>query len=188
MMGRVFAALTRSLLIVAIFSPHASAEVEACGTAPASMGAFDTGNAGAAASAEPFFEDGERERRLSDHRGRGVVLNFWATWCAPCVEEMPALDRLSALLADGGIDVLALSEDFQGVKAVKPFYAKHGIETLAVLIDKRGQLVRSLGTRGLPTTVLYDAEGREVGRVVGPAEWDAPETVAFLRACLSPRA
>ncbi len=133
-----------------------------------------------------ILQDGEREVRLADWRGSGLVVNFWATWCPPCVEEMPALDALHADIAGDGIAVLAVSSDFGGADAVRAFYEKTAIKNLGVLMDPRSRMGQSLDVYGLPTTLLVDAEGKEVGRVIGRAEWNAPEVVAFLRACLTP--
>ena len=133
----------------------------------------------------PFLEDGTVPRTLADFRGKGLVLNLWATWCAPCVFEMPSLNRLQAELADEGVVVLALSEDIGGADRVKRFYGRRGIANLAVHIDERGRMFNALGAQGLPTTVLVDAMGREVGRVLGPLEWDTPEAIDFVRACLA---
>lgn len=132
----------------------------------------------------PFFNGDGEEVRLSDYRGSSLVVNFWATWCAPCVAEMPALDRMKALLADSGIDVLAIDEDRNGEKMVTQFYETNKIENLDILIDRKMALVKSADIRGLPTTLLIDAEGHEVAMVVGEAEWDSPETISFVKACL----
>ncbi len=126
------------------------------------------------------------EVSLADYRGRGIVLNFWATWCAPCVREMPQLDRLSAFVKENGIDVLTISEDRKGLIAAPKFYKTHNLRDLPVLADPRGKLMRAFKAPGLPLTVLINAQGQSVGRVVGPAEWDSPEIVEFVRACLSP--
>ena len=113
------------------------------------------------------------------------MLNFWATWCAPCVKEMPALDRLAATGAERNLQVLALSADREGAPVVRRFYDVNAIKHLAVAVDKLSRVSRAVDVGGLPTTVLYDVQGREVGRVVGVAEWDAPDTVAFLGRCLA---
>ena len=131
-----------------------------------------------------FIDNDEKERSLADYKGRGVVLNFWATWCAPCVREMPQLDRLSAILKGSGIDVLAVSEDRQGLPLARKFYKVNKLYDLEILVYVKGRLLRALNGRGLPTTVIIDRQGREVGRVIGIAEWDAPETVGFLKDCL----
>jgi thiol-disulfide isomerase/thioredoxin len=134
----------------------------------------------------PFVEGADTARTIADYRGRAVVLNFWATWCAPCVREMPSLDRLQAEVSGEGIEVLTLSEDRGGAPVIKRFYKKLGIRNLPVLVDKRGEVLRKLRVRGLPTTLLIDARGNEVGRVVGPTEWDSPEALALVRGCLGP--
>ena len=132
-----------------------------------------------------FYEDGETARTISDYRGSGVVMNFWATWCAPCVREMPSLDRLQAQAP--GIRVLALSVDRGGAPVVETFYRKHGIANLDVLVDKGAKLMRKLRVRGLPTTLLIDADGNEMGRVVGPAEWDSGSLRALIRRTIETR-
>lgn len=125
-------------------------------------------------------------RTLADFAGRGVVLNLWATWCPPCVAEMPALDRLHAAVEAEGIAVLPLSSDRGGEAQVRPFYAARGITRLGVWLDPRGAAGRALGARGLPTTVLVDAQGRERARLEGAAEWDAPEMVAAIQRLVGP--
>lgn len=130
------------------------------------------------------FSDGEGRRLGLDDFPGGVVLNFWATWCGPCVREMPQLDRLKKHLAGDGIAVLALSEDREGAEVVKKFYRLNGIENLDVLIDGGGKVLRDSNIIGLPTTLLIDARRREVGRVMGVAEWESGEAIQFLRRCL----
>ena len=128
------------------------------------------------------FADGAgRALSLADFRGRVVLLNLWATWCAPCREEMPALDRLQARLGGSGFEVVALSVDQGGPEAVRAFYDDLGLDALGVRLDASGEAMRALGVAALPTTLLIDASGREVGRFVGAAEWDDPETVALIR-------
>ncbi len=118
---------------------------------------------------------------MKDFRGRMVLLNIWATWCAPCREEMPALDRLQAQLGGSEFEVLALSVDQQGAEPVQKFFSEVGIKTLERHIDPTAQAAFKLGVVGLPATLLVDRQGREIGRHVGPAKWDAPEVVADLR-------
>ncbi|OWK23972.1 redoxin [Rhizobium yanglingense] len=128
------------------------------------------------------FTDGEgRPRALADFRGKVVLLNVWATWCLPCRKEMPTLDRLQAALGGDGFEVVALSVDRQGSETVKAFYSEIGVRNLAVRVDASGQALSALAAVGLPTTILIDAEGRELGRLMGPAEWDANDMVAFLK-------
>ena len=114
-------------------------------------------------------------------RGRGLVVNFWATWCPPCVAEMPALDRLHALVARDGIEVLALSNDRGGRAQVEPFFQRIGLRNMAIWLDPRGTTGRALGVRVLPTTIIIDRRGLEVARLEGEAEWDKPNVIAAIR-------
>ena len=128
------------------------------------------------------FADGDgRALSIADFRGRLVLLNIWATWCAPCLREMPTLDRLQAELGGTDFEVVALSIDRQGVPAVKTFYEELGLEALGVFVDRSTKVTRDLSVIGIPTTLLVDRQGREIGRVVGPAEWDSPEAVTLVR-------
>ncbi len=124
---------------------------------------------------------------LDDFRGQVVVLNLWATWCGPCREEMPSLDRLQAEHGPEGLHVLALSVDRGELDQIQSFYDEIGIRSLQIYRDPTGAASRTLGAFGLPTTVVFDQQGREVGRVLGPAEWDSDEAVATLRALLEPQ-
>ena len=128
------------------------------------------------------FEDGNGEAlTLADLRGKTVLLNVWATWCVPCREEMPTLDALEAELGGPGFEVVPLSVDRAGPEVVRKFYAEIGIEHLGLYIDASMRASFDLQAPGLPTTLLIDSEGRELGRLVGPAEWDTPEMIAFLK-------
>lgn len=120
-------------------------------------------------------------RTLADYAGQGVVVNFWATWCVPCVAEMPALDALARLMAPDRVAVLALSSDRGGAAPVERFYREKKIQTLAVLLDPRGTAARALGARGIPTTVLIDRTGKERGRVEGAADWASDGAVNVIR-------
>jgi len=128
-----------------------------------------------------FLDHSGAQRSLADWRGKVVLLNFWATWCAPCRREMPALDRLHAELAAEGFEVIALSSDRKGVAATKPFFDKIKIQNLALYVDPTIKAQRAFRVIGLPTTILIDREGREVGRVAGPAEWDNDDAIALIR-------
>ncbi len=116
---------------------------------------------------------------LSDYAGRPVILNFWATWCAPCREEMPALD---AVAAEGEVAVVTLATGRNTVDGIERFFEEEGIEELPILLDPSQAAAREMSVLGLPVTVLIDAEGREVARLTGGAEWDAPEAEAVLDA------
>ena len=128
------------------------------------------------------FKDSEaRMRSLADFQGKIVLLNIWATWCPPCVKEIPALDRLAAALHDTDVAVVAVSVDRKGIDAVRKAFADLGVRQLALYIDTSGQALRTVRSMGLPTSLLLDREGRELGRVVGPAAWDDDATAAFFR-------
>jgi thiol-disulfide isomerase/thioredoxin len=129
----------------------------------------------------PFLDAEGRERRIAEWHGRGVVINFWATWCPPCVAEMPALDRLAEQVAREGIEVLALSSDRGGRVQVEPFYQRVGLRHLGIWLDPRGAFGRAAGVRGLPTTIIVDRAGMERTRHEGAADWDHPTLVAAIR-------
>jgi thiol-disulfide isomerase/thioredoxin len=131
---------------------------------------------------EIAFENGQGEAMsLADFRGRVVLLNIWATWCAPCRREMPTLDHLQAELGGRDFEVVALSIDRKGLSAVQQFYDEIGLETLPIYLDQSGKSQPALSVLGIPTTLLLDRQGNEIGRLLGPAEWDSPEMVTFIR-------
>ncbi len=120
-------------------------------------------------------------KTLKDYAGKGVVLNFWATWCIPCVAEMPALAKLATLTDPAKIVILPLSSDRAGAAAVRKFYEEKGIAGLPILLDPKGDAARAFGSRGIPTTVLIDARGRERARLEGGADWADPAAVAAVK-------
>ena len=135
---------------------------------------------------EIAFLDAEgNERSLSDFQGRVVVLNLWATWCAPCRKEMPSLDRLQAALGGDDLEVIALAVDRGDLSKVLDFYDEVGVENLAVYHDSSAKAGRTLRAPGLPTTVIIDRNGEEVGRVLGDAEWDGDDVVTLLNAVIA---
>ena len=133
-----------------------------------------------------FKDAADKALSLADFRGRLVVLNFWATWCVPCVEEMPALDRLHAAASGEGIEVVAVSVDRGGMRQVAPFFEAHALKALPVYLDPPGASMRAFSVRGLPTTIVVDREGREAGRLEGAAAWDSKDALALLRALRGP--
>jgi len=131
-----------------------------------------------------FVDRRGASRSLADFRGRFVLLNVWATWCAPCREEMPSLDRLQQTLGGSDLEVVALSIDRGGVFAVETFYEELDLRALGVYVDTSAEALAKLRAPGIPVTVFVDRSGRELWRVVGPARWDAPEVVARIRGYL----
>ncbi len=123
-------------------------------------------------------------RSLSEYRGRLVLLNMWATWCAPCRAEMPGLDALQARLGGDDFQVVLVAVGRNPPAAIRRFFSEVGIENLDSLRDPKMKLAAPLGVFGLPVTLLVDPEGREVGRLVGDADWDSPEAVRFLATLL----
>jgi thiol-disulfide isomerase/thioredoxin len=131
------------------------------------------------------FVDGTgAERSLKDWKGKVVLLNLWATWCAPCRKEMPALDRLQQALGSDGFEVVALSVDRGGAEASKKFLDQINIEALKLYVDPTARATSQLKAVGLPATLLIDAQGREIGRLTGPAEWDSEDARRLVQAVL----
>ena len=137
---------------------------------------------------EITFQAGSgRKLALDDFRDRIVLLNLWATWCAPCRAEMPTLDNLQAILGGASFEVLALSLDRGGVQDVERFYRDLGLRHLAIYVDPTTRAQRELRVFGLPTTLLIGADGSELGRLIGPTDWDSREMVGFLRSFIDRR-
>jgi thiol-disulfide isomerase/thioredoxin len=142
------------------------------------------------ASREPmpeltFSTLGGNETSLTDFTGRVVVLNLWATWCAPCREEMPSLDALQAMFPKDEVTVLALSVDRTGKDKILDFLQEVGIKRLTVAHDASAKAPRTLKVPGLPATILVDRKGREAGRVLGIEDWAGPDPVAAVEALLA---
>jgi peroxiredoxin len=126
------------------------------------------------------------EVSLESYRGRLVVLNFWATWCPPCVAEMPSLQRLEKTLGAEGLAVVTVSTD-EDQEALREFVTRHGL-TLPVLLDPGGQVASDVyRTTGYPETFVVDPEGILLSHTIGPAEWDSAEALAHFRGLLPPR-
>jgi len=122
--------------------------------------------------------------RLADLQGHGVILNFWATWCAPCVREMPELDALNGALKKDGIEVLTVSTDREGISAVQDFYDRNAIHNLEPLSDAKSEAARAIGVRGLPTTLIINADGLEVARILGIHSYASDASSAYFRRCI----
>ncbi len=125
-------------------------------------------------------EDGTR-RDMESLRGKVFLVNVWATWCVPCREEMPTLDALQAELGSDHFEVVAFSIDRAGPSVVRQFYVEIGVKHLTMYVDRTMLSATALRAVGLPTTILINATGQELGRLTGPAEWDDPEMVSFLK-------
>jgi thiol-disulfide isomerase/thioredoxin len=186
MLAIASALITALLVIVSISTHHASAEVNNCHNPPKNLSNFSPQTPPRAALNYPFFDAQDTEHTIADYKGLGVVLNFWATWCSPCIREMPDLIHLKKLLKEDNITVLAVSVDRGGATKILRFFKNQGLKGLDILVDKKSKLARKSGVRGLPVTILIDAKGLERGRVTGIAPWDEPEVINFVRRCIAP--
>lgn len=130
--------------------------------------------------AAAFVDDKGERLSLATFRGRYVLLNLWATWCAPCVRELPALAVLQRALP--GLTILAVSEGRETAPATAAFLKAHGASALHIYLDSDHAFLEALGAFGLPLSVLIDPAGKERARAIGPADWADPEAIAYLRA------
>jgi thiol-disulfide isomerase/thioredoxin len=132
-----------------------------------------------------FANDKGETVDLSKWKGRVVLLNLWATWCAPCRKEMPDLAKLQTALGSKDFEVVALSVDRKGLDASKAFLAEISASNLAAYVEPEAKSLAALQALGLPATVLIDRAGKEAGRILGPAEWASPEAQAMVKALLA---
>lgn len=167
--------LTASLALVMAGCDRESAEPAQQEEAAQLTGTLDRGFAGETMPDVELTDPAGATLSLASLRGQPVLLNLWATWCVPCIVEMPMLDTLASEL-DGSVRVITVSEDMQGAEVVAPFFAEHGYKNLPQWMDPPNDLVFAYGgNASLPLTVLYDAEGKEVWRVLGGYHWDSAE-------------
>jgi thiol-disulfide isomerase/thioredoxin len=176
------AALALSLMLLLV-PPALAGEDEAGAPDHARLGEFVPVSPPQPAPPISFVDRDGNTVRLSDFAGKLVVLNLWATWCAPCLREMPSLDRMQERLGDD-VAVLAISEDRGGSKIVEPFIAKLGLKSLKFYLDPKSGAEQAFKVQGLPTSVVIDREGNLLGRVEGAAEWDSPKLLKTLKSFL----
>ncbi|MGE3529734.1 MAG: TlpA disulfide reductase family protein [Methyloceanibacter sp.] len=124
-------------------------------------------------------------KTLGDFAGKVVLMNIWATWCVPCREEMPALDKLEAKLGGKDFAVVAVNIDKGGPDKAASFLKETGATHLPLYTDPTGKLFATLKAVGMPTTLILDRKGREIARLVGPADWASPEALAVIEAAIA---
>lgn len=128
----------------------------------------------------PFVDQKDQQLTLNQFKGKPLVVYFWATWCPMCVKKMGTLNRFAEKFqADGG-QVLAISQDRGGVPTVRSYYTRNGYNNLSIYIEPSGQLSQALNVGGYPTTVFIDAQGKEVGRLVGGVDWESSEVTDLV--------
>jgi thiol-disulfide isomerase/thioredoxin len=128
------------------------------------------------------FESRDAKVTPADFKGRVLVLNLWATWCAPCIKELPALDRLQGAFKTTDLQVVLVSQDKDGWDAVDKLWPKLKMQNVDSYLDQSGSYIDTFRTPGLPLTVIYDRKGNEIARMMRPIEWDGPEAKAMLTA------
>ena len=133
----------------------------------------------------PFSDPSGQEFTLADWEGKYVLLNFWATWCAPCRKEMPALNALQADYQGDDFDVVTIATGRNDLTGIKKFFEETDVDVLPILLDPRSKLSRDMAVLGLPVTVIIDPEGNEIARMRGDAEWAGESGRAIIEALIS---
>ncbi|OAN58085.1 thioredoxin [Sphingomonas sp. TDK1] len=159
-------------------SQQANVAAPANASVPAPGGTVDRSHKGEAAPTIPFTDAAGKKATLAAFKGKPVLLNLWATWCVPCIKEMPTLDTLAGKTGDTLV-VLPLSQDLKGMEVVGPFFQKNGYQHLKPYLDTDTAFSVQLGVN-LPTTILYDSTGKEVWRVSGEFDWASPEAAKLI--------
>ena len=127
-----------------------------------------------------FIDDDGKAHNLIDFKGKVLLLNFWATWCKPCVDEMPALSQLTSKIKNPNIVIMPISLDFKGASEVKDFYDDYKIDNLPIYLDNKNQGFNILQIKALPTTLIIDKNGNEVARILGQINWNSDNVIDYL--------
>lgn len=155
--------------------------------AAAAAGGLKLSEGSRAPVSQTVFTDPEGgEHTLADYAGQAVLLNFWATWCAPCREEMPALNALQKELGGDDFQVVTIASGRNPQPAIDKFFAEAEIDSLPVLLDPRQKLAREFGVLAMPATILIDRDGNEVARLMGPADWASDAAKAAVTQLTAP--
>ena len=164
-------------------APDAPVAAPETGVPVESAGKLDRSHAGEPAPDLAFEDPDGAPVRLAEFGGKPLLVNLWATWCAPCIAEMPTLDALAADRA-GELRVLTISEDFQGAEVVGPFFAERDFDRLEQWLDPENAMMATLGLDSLPVTILYDESGRELFRVYGGMDWSGERAERLIDGAL----
>ncbi|WP_367947272.1 TlpA family protein disulfide reductase [Sphingopyxis sp. BSNA05] len=162
----------------------ATEEGKPAGRGKAMVGKLDISQRGSAMIDASFQAPDGSTVQLNDFVGKPLLVNIWATWCGPCIVEMPMLDNLAAREKDR-LELLVVSQDIGGMEKVIPFFERRNFQELEPYIDPENGLSFGFGTGVMPTTVLYDAHGKEVWRVIGAMDWDGAKAAALLEETLA---
>lgn len=160
-------------------TPQAQGESKSAMPKPEAQGTLDISHRGEDAPDVKFNAPDGSEVSLASFKGKPVLVNLWATWCGPCVAEMPTLDALAARQADK-LTVLTVSQDMQGKELVDKWWAKQSYKLIAPYLDQENNLGFAFNTGMVPTTVLYDKDGKEIWRVIGGMDWDGPRANTLM--------
>ncbi len=171
-------------LVAALAVAGSLLTVASASSPPAFSGGYGSWEAFADPQPAPAIDfldpDGERIN-LDAYKGQTLLVNFWATWCAPCIRELPALDELQADMGSEAFQVLIISIDRKGLEVAQPFLDNLEVEHLKTAADPKGALAREMKATGLPTTVIISPEGKVMGRLLGDAEWNSDGAKALVR-------
>ncbi|HUE66323.1 MAG TPA: TlpA disulfide reductase family protein [Rhizomicrobium sp.] len=173
-------------LVAAVLHGIPSLSVRATGQPPAVLDKLKLTQKRPLAPAVSFVDAAGKSVRLADFQGRYVLVNLWATWCWPCIAELPALARLNASLPQERVTVLPIDLEKLDAAKVGDFLKLYGVEALPIYIDRKLDAMRGFGVNELPLTVLIDSDGHELARAAGPQKWDDPASVAYLNAISAP--
>jgi thiol-disulfide isomerase/thioredoxin len=177
-------ALTLSAALVLIWAERSTVDQGPVAAEQTPLGHFVPASSPRPAPPVSFTDLAGKTVHLSNFAGKVVILNLWATWCAPCRHEMPSLERLQTRFGDK-LAVLPVSQDLGGNKMVVPFVGNLGLAKLNVYVDPKSTVGRAFKVEGLPTSFLIDRQGRILGRVEGEAEWDEPKMLAVIEPLLA---
>ncbi len=178
----LYAALAGGAIAAANDSVHAAASQDVKALAVDTLAKIRFHDEPQAVTAVGFASEDGAEVTLENYRGKYVLVNFWALWCAPCREEMPALNALDAQLGGDSFEVVTIATGRNALPAIHKFFDEHAIEDLPILLDPKMAMARDAGALGLPMSLLIDPTGKEVARVAGELVWDSPEAIAFFKA------